>query len=277
MSKLEELINELCPNGVEYKKIKEVTEMKRGSSLTKKNAVEGVYPVISGGRLPAFYCDKFNREGETITVAGSGIGAGYVQYWNEPIFANDCFTLKGNNQVIIKFVYYSLKSIQKQIYETKKGGGVPHCHISSIENLEIPVPLLPIQEEIVRVLDNFTELTAELTEELTAELTSRRKQYEYYRDELFNFGSEIELYKLVELCDITRGKRVVKSQLIENGDYPVFQNTLLPMGYFNQYNCDESSSYVVSAGSAGEVGFCLSKSWMADDCLFVSAINRPSP
>ena len=155
MSKLEELINELCPNGVEYKKIKEVTEMKRGSSLTKKNAVEGVYPVVSGGRLPAFYCDKFNREGETITVAGSGIGAGYVQYWNEPIFANDCFTLKGDNQVITKFVYYYLKSIQKQIYETKKGGGVPHCHISSIENFSENNN--PPYTEIFSLKDNLPE------------------------------------------------------------------------------------------------------------------------
>ena len=97
MSELQELIQKLCPDGVEYKKLgdKQVSIMQRGTSLTKNNSTEGAYPVISGGRVPAFYCDKFNREGETITVAGSGVGAGYVQYWNEPIFVCDAFSIKG--------------------------------------------------------------------------------------------------------------------------------------------------------------------------------------
>ena len=69
MSELQELIQKLCPDGVEYKKLgdKQVSIMQRGTSLTKNNTTEGAYPVISGGRVPAFYCDKFNREGETIT------------------------------------------------------------------------------------------------------------------------------------------------------------------------------------------------------------------
>ena len=83
MTRLNELINEFCPDGVEYKTLGEVTEMQRGTSLTKINSNLGEYPVISGGREPAFYCDLFNRENETITVAGSGAGAGYVQYWNQ--------------------------------------------------------------------------------------------------------------------------------------------------------------------------------------------------
>lgn len=95
MSKLDELITELCPDGVEYRQLIDVTEMQRGTSLTKKNATEGIYPVISGGTEPAFYCDSYNRENETITVAGSGVGAGYVQYWNEPIFVCDAFSIKG--------------------------------------------------------------------------------------------------------------------------------------------------------------------------------------
>ena len=94
MNKLEELIQKLCPNGVEYKKLKDITVMKRGTSLTKKDSIVGNYPVISGGREPAFYCDKYNREGETITIAGSGAGAGYVQYWDKPIFVCDAFSIK---------------------------------------------------------------------------------------------------------------------------------------------------------------------------------------
>ena len=72
MTKLEQLIEELCPNGVEYHELGKIAEMQRGTSITKKNVCEGEIPVISGGREPAYYCDTFNREGETITVAGSG-------------------------------------------------------------------------------------------------------------------------------------------------------------------------------------------------------------
>lgn len=193
MTKLEELIRKFCPDGVEYKPLKEVSEMKRGTSITKKNVAEGEIPVISGGREPAYYCDKYNREGETITVAGSGAGAGYVQYWTKPIFVCDSFSIQGKTDVQTKYLYYFLTNIQDYIYSTKKGGGVPHVHISSIENVSVPVPPLPVQYEIVRILDNFTELTAELT--------ARKQQYAYYRDKLLTHSSETKICKLADVCE----------------------------------------------------------------------------
>ena len=188
MSELQELIQKLCPDGVEYKKLgdKQVSIMQRGTSLTKNNSTEGAYPVISGGRVPAFYCDKFNREGETITVAGSGAGAGYVQYWNEPIFVCDAFSIKGCENVSTKYLYYCLTNVQDKIYATKKGGGVPHVHISSIENFLIPIPHPAIQEEIVKILDRFADYAAELQ----AELQARKSQYEYYLNQLLAYPME---------------------------------------------------------------------------------------
>lgn len=200
MSRLEELIRQLCPDGVEYKKLKDCTEMKRGSSATKSTLVSGDIPVISGGKEPAFYCNVANRVGETITVAGSGAGAGYVQFWDIPIFVNDAFSVKGLENVNTKYAYYVMTNLQEDIYSTKKGGGVPHVHISSIENFLIPVPPLEVQQEIVRILDQFTELTAELI----AELTARKKQYEYYRDELLTFGDDVPLATLGDVAVVTK-------------------------------------------------------------------------
>ena len=199
MSKLEELIQQYCPDGVEWKVLGEATIMKRGTSATRGIMKEGNIPVISGGRQPAFYCSVSNRTGEVITVAGSGAGAGYVQYWNEPIFVCDAFSIQGNETLKTKYVYYVLTSIQEKIYSTKKGGGVPHVHISSIDKFEIPVPPLPVQEEIVRILDTFTELQAELQ----AELQKRRQQYNYYLDNLLNFnrGGQAEV-KWMKMSDI---------------------------------------------------------------------------
>lgn len=221
MSKIEELIQQLCPNGVEWLPLghKDVSIMKRGTSLTKSNSIEGCYPVISGGKTPAFYCNSFNREGETITVAGSGAGAGYVQYWNEPIFVCDAFSIIGTKRVSTKFIYYCLTNIQEQIYGTKKGGGVPHVHISSIDKFHIPIPPLPVQEEIVRILDAFTSHAAELQEELQAELQARREQYEYYRNKLLSFDddSSVEWKPMGDVGEFIRGKRFVRTDIVSEG------------------------------------------------------------
>ena len=217
MSKLRELIDKYCPNGVEYKPLgdKDVSIMQRGTSLTKKDSTEGIYPVISGGKTPAFYCDLSNRNGETITVAGSGAGAGYVQYWNEPIFVCDAFSIKGVGDVSTKYLYYCLVNMQEKIYATKKGGGVPHVHISSIDKFLIPIPPPPVQEEIVKILDRFAEYAAELQ--------ARQEQYEYYRNKLLTFneiGGGIQgviWMKMSEIGTFIRGKRFVRTDIVNDG------------------------------------------------------------
>lgn len=105
MSKIEDLIAKYCPDGVEYVKLGDIALMKRGTSATKGVMQEGNIPVISGGRQPAFYCNQSNRQGETITIAGSGAGAGYVQYWNEPIFVCDAFSIQGTDTIRTKYIY----------------------------------------------------------------------------------------------------------------------------------------------------------------------------
>jgi len=223
MSKLNDLIKELCPDGVEYKKLNEISEMKRGTSVTKKDIIEGDIPVISGGREPAYYCDTFNRDGETITVAGSGAGAGYVQYWTVPIFVCDAFSIKGKDCVKTKYLYYYLSNMQEYIYSTKKGGGVPHVHISSIDNMKIPIPPLPVQCEIVRILDNFTALTSALTSALTAELTAQRKRYSGLLNSLLSFEGRstqdgVLWGKLGDIAtEIYRGAGIKRDEVTEKG------------------------------------------------------------
>ena len=221
MGKIDELIQQYCPDGVEYKPLGKVCLMERGTSATKGTMQSGEIPVISGGRQPSFYCNQSNRTGETITVAGSGAGAGYVQYWNEPIFVCDAFSIKGSDNIITKFVYYFLASIQEQIYSTKKGGGVPHVHISSIDKFEIPLPPLPVQEAIVNILDRFAVYAAELQ----AELQARQQQYNYYRDTLLSFEGreDVQWKKLGEVGKVCMCKRILKEQTSLSGDVPFFK------------------------------------------------------
>ena len=216
MTKLEELINELCPDGVEYKKLADVCNFNRGTSLVSKNAKSGDIPVISGGQKPAFYHNLANRTGTTITVAGSGAYAGYVSIWYEPIFVCDAFSVEPKNadELDIKYLYHYLTNNQNKIYNKKTGAGIPHVHGKDIAKFSIPLPPLSIQSEIVHILDSFTSLTAELT----AELTARQKQYAFYRDYLLDFSDEdvtkkipdidcsnVKYVKLGDISKIVRG------------------------------------------------------------------------
>ena len=191
---------------VVWKPLGEVAELKRGTTITKKTSNEGIYPVISGGQQPAYYIDQFNRDGETITIAGSGAYAGFVMYWNEPIFVGDAFSIKANGeQVLPRYIYHFLLSIQEKIHDLKSGGGVPHVYAKDVARFVIPLPPLSVQQEIVRILDKFTQLEAELE----AELDCRKRQYEYYRNKLLTFseiggGTKVEWKTLGEVGEVTK-------------------------------------------------------------------------
>jgi type I restriction enzyme S subunit len=184
---LKKLINELCPDGIEYKFFSEVAGFRRGATVTRKSLSDGEIPVLAGGKTPAYYCDKSNRHGETIVVAGSGAYAGFVSYWDTPVFVSDAFTVEPNKELLPKYLYYFLKTKQDYIYSQKTGGGVPHVYGKDLKKIRIPVPPSTIQAEIVRILDKFTLLKAELE----AELEARTVQYEHYRDSLLNFSFDI--------------------------------------------------------------------------------------
>ena len=215
---------------VEWKLLGEVAELKRGTSITKKTSTEGKYPVISGGQQPAYYIDKFNREGETLTVAGSGAYAGFVMYWNEPIFVSDAFSIKANEeQVLPRYIYHFLLNIQEKIHDLKAGGGVPHVYAKDVARFLIPIPCptdtkksLEIQRKLVEVLDKFTELEAELE----AELDCRKRQYEYYRNKLLAFDmlntppeklNNVITMSLGEVGTFTRGSGLQKKDFTPTG------------------------------------------------------------
>lgn len=272
MTHIEQLIQDLCPNGVEFKTLGEVCEMKRGSTITANQTEDGDIPVIAGGQKPAYFHNQSNRDGKNITVAGSGAYAGYVAYWEQPIFVSDAFTVTPKEASLdIKFVYYFLTNIQDKIYHTKKGSGVPHVHPSSIADFHIPLPPLEIQKKIVECLDKFSALAAELQ----AELQMRRKQYEYYRTQLLTPHSDCnsatksddcnwEWKTLGEIGKVCMCKRILKNQTNNsfgipfykigsfggNADAYIDEETYLE--YKNKYSYPNKGDILISA--AGTIG-----------------------
>ncbi|HDL1370743.1 TPA: restriction endonuclease subunit S [Mannheimia haemolytica] len=229
---------------VEWKPLGEVAELKRGKTITAKDKTEGNIPVISGGQKPAYYTGEYNREGETITIAGSGAYAGFLMYWNEPIFLGDAFSVKPDLDILItKYVYHFLLSKQQWIFNLKKGSGVPHVYPKDLAILEIPIPPLEIQQKIVKTLDKFTELEATLE----AELALRKKQYQYYRETLLTFPQDLDrggynditkaigqvvgknahptvVWKsLGEIGEARMCKRILKEQTSNVGDIPFYK------------------------------------------------------
>lgn len=191
-NKAKKLIEMIQTAPVEWKPLGEVAELKRGKTITAKVAIDGGIPVISGGQQPAYYHNEANRTGETITVAGSGAYAGFIMYWDEPIFVSDAFSIKPNIEVLnTRYIYYFLLQNQGKIYNLKKGSGVPHVYPKDLALLTIPIPPLETQQKIVKILDKFTELEATLEATLEAELALRKRQYQYYRDFLLDFDNQI--------------------------------------------------------------------------------------
>ena len=189
MSKLQELIDRLCPNGVEFKPLGEVATLSRGKVYSKEYLRDnpGKYPVYSSqtandGVLGKI--DSFDYDGEYLTWTTDGAYAGTIFHRKGKFsITNVCglITLNSNN-IILRFLYYWLSiEAPKYVYT---GMGNPKLMSNQVTPIPIPIPPLEVQEEIVKILDRFSDYAAELQ----AELQARRLQYEYYRNLLLTFN-----------------------------------------------------------------------------------------
>ena len=198
MSRLEELIQELCPEGVEYRRVDEICDISRGKVMSKDfiQANEGEYPVYSSqtendgelGRISSYAYD-----GEYLTWTTDGANAGSVFYRKGKFsITNVCGLLKVNREdVLTRYIFHTLQ-VEAPKY-VNKGMGNPKLMSNVMSGIKLPVPPLEVQREIVHILDSFTLLTAELT--------ARKKQYEYYRDKLLNNNQNVNarVGKLIDM------------------------------------------------------------------------------
>lgn len=137
-------------------KLETVCNIEKGTSITKTKVSEGKIPVIAGGQQPAYYHNHSNREGKTITISASGAYAGFVNYFDFPIFASDCTTIKSKdeNKLLSEFIFFILKSKQKDIYKLQRGAGQPHVYGKELAKIAIPVPPLEIQNKVVEIMQS---------------------------------------------------------------------------------------------------------------------------
>ena len=253
---LDELIQQYCPDGVKYYHLNDVATIKRGERVTKAQLIpDGQYPVISGGVKPLGYLNRYNREANTITIAQYGT-AGYVDWQQSPFWANDvCYSVFSLKIINNRFLYFVLLHNQQLLYSLKTNA-IPAClPLDKLAGVEIPVPPLPVQEEIVRMLDKFTELQAELQ----TELQKRKQQYNYYLDNLLSFNrggyqTEVRWMKIGDICDVFTGGEVPMESIKGNTPlgsfiYPIWGNGKDIYGYSTTYQIDKDAVCISSIGA----------------------------
>ena len=210
MSKLQELIQRLCPDGVEYrplwiltiwdKKFNGVNRSMQPKIISYPYVLANVFDEIEdergdvrllstgiGGRERWTTEEKAGSnlcEGEIIAIPWGGTPN--VKYYKGKFVTADNRIATSSDTAILsnKFLYYWLNNNIDLIAKTYRGAGIQHPSMSQVLNIVIPVPPLEVQEEIVRILDRFSDYAAELQ----AELQARKEQYEYYRNLLLTFN-----------------------------------------------------------------------------------------
>ena len=231
MSRLEQLVQELCPEGVEYRPFGEMATIVRGASprpikafiTTESDGVNWIKigDVKPGSKYVTETAEKitpegakksrFVKEGDFILSNSMSFGRPYIMKTVGCIHDGWLAISDFEDSFIPDFLYHLLNSNKYQQMMRQKasfGGAVQNLNADIVKDLDMPVVPLELQREIVRILDNFTELTTKLTMELTTELTARKQQYEYYRNKLLTFGvyegatSKFVWRTLKEIADI---------------------------------------------------------------------------
>ena len=286
MSRLAELIEELCPDGVEYRPLGEVADLQRGSGMPKKLFVDEGIPAIHYGHIFMKYgihtkcaaaylapedADKLTRvyPGDLVVANTSenleDVGKGVVWLGEAEGVTGGHATVVRSKTVDRVFLSYFLRTEDFALKKRKYSQGTKVVELSAanLSKIDIPVPPLEVQREIVRILDQFTTLEVELE----AELEARRTQYEHYRNHLLSYESlaargPVEMVKLGECIKLSFGERITKMH--DAGTrYPVFGGG---GASFMTDSFNRSDEFVISRFALSEacVRFVPGEFWLLD-------------
>lgn len=270
MSKLQELIKELCLEGVEFRKLGEVCEIYTGGE-PPKDTIKGdnkdekhVYPVWANGKEVYGYSSTYKIDKDATVISSIGANTGSIYFrkaYFTPIIRLKVLVPKNNN-LISKYLYYYLSTVTFVV----KSSSVPNMNANEVKKLEIPLPPLEVQNEIVRILDTFTSHTAELQ----AELQARKEQYEYYRNKLLTFDENDERVKWMTLGDVCFYPRQrIPVSLLHKNNYVGVDNLLPNKQGKKESNCVPSEgsclSYTINDILIGNIRPYLKKIWISNN------------
>ena len=278
MSELDELIQELCPNGVEYKVLGELCNICTGKLNANAKDEDGIYPFFTCDANP-YKINEYAFDTSAILISGNGSQVGHLNQYEGKFNAYQRTYVLDNFKLVIKpFLFHFMDAYLKPyIMVNCKKGSVPYITLPMLQSFKVPVPPLEVQREIVHILDSFTLLTAELT----AELTARKKQYEYYRDTLLTFNDNNPLHSLIsrycpngveykkigDIAFISTGSKLRDIQE-SHSLYEYINAGTTNSGYSLDWNCDGDVVTTPSRGQGGigYVGYQKNKFWLGPLC-----------
>lgn len=242
---------------IEVKTLGEVCKFKNGKSLSRKKFIEGIYPVIGGGKKPVGFHNEYNREEKTILCSSSG-SAGFISRYNVKIWASDCFSICPDENICLNdYLFYSLKNKQKDIYKLQTGTAQPHVYSSTISNIKIPIPPLELQKDIVEQLDFIYEQCIVESENKIQQL---KKLNEMYLKNRIQFENDEKT--LGEVCEFKSGNHSTKKCNFIEGEYLIIGGGKKPIGRHNEYNCKENTILCASHGTAGYISMYPVKTFL---------------
>ena len=232
----------------EWKKVKlgDTFKVKKGQAITKRESKEGPYPVILGGREPAYFIDRYNHEGKAIVVSRSGASAGYVSFWNEPIFITDGFLIEPNNDVCYEYIYYLMKNNQTRFIGSQKGAAIPHVTPALLSDIDVFLPPFETQQKIAGILSAYDDLIENNRKQIKLLEEAAQKLYKEWFVKL-NFPGH-ENVKIVDgvpegwkkekvgniIKTLPKTKQVKTAETLSNGEIPVIdQSRDFIAGYTN--------------------------------------------
>lgn len=244
MSRLDELILELCPNGVEYKTLDDLFVLKNGYTPSKKND-----EYWHNGTVPWFRLEDIRTNGRVLSDAKQHVTSKAVKgslfpansiivsttatigehaLIESPFLINQqltCVSVKEQfkAQINIKFVFYYFEILKEDLKRiASQSGNMPIVSLAKMKQLLMPLPPLEVQQEIVRLLDNFTAKTAKLQAELNKEYEARKIQEQYYFKQIFSMYNA-PIVKLGDIGRVKMCKRIFKAQTSSQGEIPFFK------------------------------------------------------
>ncbi|HEM2752063.1 TPA: restriction endonuclease subunit S [Streptococcus suis] len=287
MNHIEKMLQDYCPNGVEWKELGEVLDYEQPTKYivnSKDYNEEYPIPVLTAGQT---FILGYTNETEGVYAASK----------EKPIIIFDDFTTASKwvdfefkvkssamkiltiqneqvSKVLIRYVWHYLGTIT---YKPAQHG---RQWIGTYSKIKIPIPPLKIQEEIVKILDKFTEYVTELTAELTAELTLRQKQYNYFRDYLLNFdsdssgGANNKVYQVEwkTLGDIAKLKNGKDWKSLSVGDVPVYGSGGAMGEFVSEYAYNKPTVLIPRKGSISNL-FYLEKPFWNVDTIYYTEID----
>ena len=284
MSRLDDLIQEYCPDGVEYKPLEQCCVIldKKRKPITKGARVAGDYPYYGANGIQDYVSD-YIFDGSFVLVGEDGSvltenGTPVVNWAEGKIWVNNhAHIIAEQDGIMLRYLYHYLQTVN---ISSLIHGNIPKLTGKDFKAIKVPLPALPVQREIVRILDEFTLLSAELS----AELAARKKQYEYYRDTLLNNNAEIPKIKLGEFAVISRGGNFQKKDFVDNGlpcihygqiytHYGTYADTTLTTINEEAYSKSKKAKkndIVMAVTSENIEDVCKSVAWLGDKDIAVS-------